>query len=250
MGWLLDTNLEEIWRAIRTAAALVIYELSNEWAKSSHVLDSFAKAHQFDEELLQWVVRGCVFAFCVILVGVVEGYLRRTATQRERNQSGLKKFEGAWAQSSSIAARPYSLSVIRFSDANQRWEYFGVGFTKDFKPAAEWQTLSLFYDKPRREWFFGGPAWLRSFDDTMKKFPRTGGQGSVTPILQLPSNPSVPFEGIVADFDIGQSPGPFRITLFPVDARHKRTFSDVPTLLKLESDEVRRILSDSGVDIP
>ena len=125
----------------------------------------------------------------------------------------------------------------------------GVGFDEDFNTAAEWSTLSLFYDDSSREWFFGGAAWLRNYDANMHGFPRVGGRGSVTPILHLPSNADIRVEGIVADFDVGNPHGPFRITLNSVPEKHKDLFADVTAMLALKPAKVREILVDSGVQL-
>jgi hypothetical protein len=180
---------------------------------------------------------------------LVELFLRRNEAKIARDRSELRTFEGAWAQNSSIEERPYSLSIIKFSVTHGRWEYSGIGFDEKFAPAAEWKTQSLFYDDSRREWIFGGPAWLRKYNAQMHGFPRTGGQGSVTPILLLPSNTEFRVEGVVADFDVGQSHGPFRITLFPVSEKHKDVFPDVAALMALKPEKVKEILSESGAHI-
>jgi hypothetical protein len=68
----------------------------------------------------------------------------------------------------------------------------------------------------------------------------------VTPILHLPSNTNTPVEGVVADFDVGQSRGPYGITLLPVLETHKDACSDVGSLLALKPAQVKQTLSDSG----
>jgi hypothetical protein len=135
-------------------------EFVNDWARSSPILDEFAEVHGFDHEHVQIVFRIVMILICVFFLVLFEMALRRTAAKIARDRSGLKIFERAWAQNSSIDERPYSLSVIRFSGG--RWEYVGVGFDKNFALAAEGNTQSLFYNNSRREWVFGGPAWLRS----------------------------------------------------------------------------------------
>jgi len=253
MRRLFQEERKEVWRGIRVVLALLFLEFINEQAKGASFVDGFAAAHGFEPEYLKVAFRVVVIILVVALLGLLEMILQRNAAKMERNRSHLKIFEGAWAQRSSIEERPYSLSFINFSVTNGRWEYFGVGFDKDCRPAAEWQTFSLFYDDLRHEWIFGGPAWLRSYDKKMGDFPRTGGQGSVTPILRLPpkskSTDIKKLAGVVADFDVGSTRGPFRITLFAVPGKHKGAFSDLDALLELQPSKVREILSDSGVQI-
>jgi hypothetical protein len=73
----------------------------------------------------------------------------------------------------------------------------------------------------------------------------------VTPILRLPpkakSTDIKKLAGVVADFDVGSTRGPFRITLFPVPEKH--AVSDVDALRELKPDRVKEMLSDSGVQI-
>ncbi|WP_407159198.1 hypothetical protein [Bradyrhizobium sp. STM 3557] len=251
MRQLFQEERKEVWRGVRVVLALLFLEFINEQAKGASFVDEFAAAHGFEPEYIKIAFRIFVIVFVVVLLGLLEMVLQRKAAKMGRNRSHLKMFEGAWAQRSSIEERPYSLSFISFSVTNGRWEYFGIGFDKDCKPAAEWQTHSLFYDDLRHEWIFGGSAWLRTYDTKMGDFPRTGGQGSVTPILRLPiktkSTDVKKLAGVVADFDVGSTRGPFRITLFSVPEKHRGAFSDLDTLLELAPAKVKEILSDSGV---
>ena len=40
----------------------------------------------------------------------------------------LAKFEGKWAQKTSLSDRPFSIGLIQFNGISESWEYSGVGF--------------------------------------------------------------------------------------------------------------------------
>jgi hypothetical protein len=142
MRRLFEEERKEIWRGIRVVLALFFLEFINEQAKGASFVDSFAAAHGFEPEYIKMAFRVLVIVIFVVLLGLLEVVLQRNAAKTERDRSHLKVFERAWAQKSSIEERPYSLSIINFSVTNGRWEYFGIGFDKNYKPAAEWQTFS------------------------------------------------------------------------------------------------------------
>ena len=240
---------EEIRRGMRVVVALFALELVNHWAESTDMFDAFAKAHGFNEEYLRIALRVVIIVIFALFLVLLEVILRRNEAKISRNLSGLKKFECAWAQNCSLEERPYSLSVIEFSEDDGRWNYFGVGFNEKFEPAAEWQTQSLFYEESRREWFFGGPARRLEYDALAKQYFPKGGQGSVTAVLLLGSSTEVEVRGVVADFDVGDSHGPFRINLRPAPEKYKDVFRSAAALVALKPQKVKEILIDSGVTI-
>ena len=65
----------------------------------------------------------------------------------------------------------------------------------------------------------------------------------------LPSSADGPVEGVVPDFDVSQSHGPFRIALLPAPEKYKNVFPGIAALLVLKPGEVKEILINSGVHI-
>lgn len=156
----------------------------------------------------------------------------------------LKTFEGEWVQQISLAERPFSIGLIRFDAASERWEYNGVGFGKDLRPAATWHSSSLRYDRPEHAWYFAGTA--RLLDEQNKDARYT-----VVPILHLPQGASDQLTGTVADIGAGGQRTIFDIRVMKriPKALGAGKLSTPDTIRSLSKDEVQRILTDAKLPV-
>lgn len=161
----------------------------------------------------------------------------------------LKKFEGLWAQNVTLEARPYSIAFINFNQKQKHWIYDGIGFGTDFRPAAEWHTISLYFnnDDFHREWFFSGEGQLRNYVAALGKTQLEDQKAHVLPVLKLPKNSVVEVDGTVSDIGIGGKRKIFGVTLKRAPSQFSNRLSSINGILQMKPDEVCQLLSESGV---
>ena len=135
MARLFKEDWEEVWRGVRVVVALSTLEFINEWAKSSHIVETFANSHGFDPQYVKVCSYICAIIICTLMLMLFEAILRRNEAKIARGRSELKLFERSWAQNCSIKDRPYSLSIIGYSIARGRREYYWCRLRRGFQPS-------------------------------------------------------------------------------------------------------------------
>ena len=107
---------------------------------------------------------------CTVIVGGILGIEKLSSISlivkfgRERK---LKRFEGLWAQSVDIDARPYSVGLIKLDAIKHRWKYSCVRFSRDLVAKVKWETYSTWCDNEiENVWYFAG--FSRFYEDGTK----------------------------------------------------------------------------------
>lgn len=181
----------------------------------------------------------CVTAVAIVLlVFFFEWFSRRPFFAMWSKDRDLAKFEGIWAQKTSIE-RPFSIAVIQFNLRKVCWEYNGVGYNDDFTPGAVWYSTSQTYNSTERDWYFAGTARLLAKEHKDATF-------TVVPLLHTPHGAVDHLTGRVADIGAGGRRRIFDIltmrrAALPPDFAHHVATPD--TMQALTPQQVRDILS-------
>lgn len=154
-------------------------------------------------------------------------------------------FEGIWFEKVGVSARPYSICTIKYCSNTKMWIYSGVGYNKDFKPAAEFRTYSKHYDKENGRWLFAGTAQLLRLDEVGGY--TTAFTGEVIPILKLPEDRTDnKVVGTVVDIRVGGKDEVFHILLYRADSLYQGKMPSIEDLKYYKPDEVEGLFRQMG----
>lgn len=232
----------EVFRLIPIFAALFLQE---------YIPEKIAAATGTPPNSLWSYAIPLVTAFVIVIAfALFDAFVRAQTRYAIPLYSELRQFEGLWAQTVGKQPRPYSISLVKFLPERGCWSFSGVGYESDFRPGSDWHATSIALERTNgdRLWFFAGRAHLRVWDEQLQATRRTI-SGEVIPWLYLPADPTKNVSGTVADIHDGGVRELFDVTLHRVPERVWDGLSSVDAILGLDQQEVKDILSESGIQL-
>jgi hypothetical protein len=157
--------------------------------------------------------------------------------------------EGVWAEQVGVKERKYSIGLIRFDPNERQWRYTGIAYGDDYRPAAQWESLSQTYDDKNYHWHFAGTAFYLGPDPNTGHVHQTSDKFQMQTTLIIAPKDDANMEGFAIDITHDTAKNPTRASGFHIKLRRadhlvpddQATLDD---LKKMPSKTVREVFEN------